>query len=576
MKLFTLYADLQLVAEGFRLGIEDAKKDMEAMQKEMTNTEKSAKKTGKQLENAFGHALGDILSGITQAAIETAFTFVEEGVELASSMEEITNVVNTTFGDASASRINAWARTTKESYGIGALSAKEYASTMGSTLKGLGIYEDQLYDMSTSLVGLAGDMASFRNLKTEDSFRKIMSGITGEMEPLKELGIIMSATNLAAHAAVMGITDDWSKLDSATQTLVRYDYLMQQTSNMHGDFAKTSESYSNQMRLLQENIEQLKLSVGESLLPVMTKLVGWFNALFGSEETASESMEDFTNGIIASFTDISETTTDALSLINALDELSASTEDAASTEKWTAILNNLKQTLPGIGDLIDAETGRIEGGTEALRNYAERWESIQHQMAVSAALDEYRKLSAEQATVVAELESDLYYEEKRLQASEAAIAEIYAEAREYLGVGEDVEVGRYGALIAEEAAKGNLQAQIHLYELQRYAEAPERVSELERQLAFAEAELAEVNARYVTMQEQVERLMIAAGEYEGPVTAREVYEEKPDVIETAAALVANAAPVVNVAVSLDGQELAAIVTAEVERQLSRNVSTKSR
>lgn len=576
MKIFTLYADLQLVAEGFRLGIEDAKKDMEAMQTEMTNTEESAKKTGKQLENAFGHALGDILSGITQAAIETAFTFAEEGVELASSMEEITNVVNTTFGDASASRINAWARTTKESYGIGALSAKEYASTMGSTLMGLGIYEDQLYDMSTSLVGLAGDMASFRNLKTEDAFRKIMSGMTGEMEPLKELGIIMSATNLASHAAVMGITDDWSKLDSATQTLVRYDYLMQQTSDMHGDFAKTSESYSNQMRLLQENIEQLKLSVGESLLPVMTKLVGWFNALFGSEETASESMEDFTNGIIASFTDISATTTDALSLINALDELSASTEDAASTEKWTAILNNLKQTLPGIGDLIDAETGRIEGGTEALRNYAEHWDSIQRQMAVSAALDKYRKLSAEQAAVVAELESDLYYEEKRLQASDDAIAEIYAEAREYLGVGEDVEVGRYGALIAEEAAKGNLQAQIHLSELQRYAEAPERVAELERQLAFAEAGLAEANAKYVTMQEQVEMLMIAAGEYEGPVTTREVYEEKPDVIETAAALVANAAPVVNVSVSLDGQELAAIVTAEVERQMSRNVSTKSR
>ena len=328
MKLFTLYADLGLNTTDFSTGIDAARGKMQGVQKQMQGMQDEATKTGGVLEGALGHALGDILSGITQAAIETAFTFAEEGVQLASSLEEITNEVDATFGDETASRINAWARTTKESYGIGALSAKEYASTMGSTLKGLGIYDDQLYDMSTALVGLAGDMASFKNINAEEAFRKIMSGITGtSTEPLGALGIMMDVTTLKAHALAMGIEEDWAKLDRATQTQVRFNYLMQQTSDMHGDFAKTSESYSNQMRLLQENIEQLKLSVGESLLPVMTTLVGWFNALFGSQETASETTEEFTDNLLKSYSDISTTTANALGLVDALEELSASTED---------------------------------------------------------------------------------------------------------------------------------------------------------------------------------------------------------------------------------------------------------
>lgn len=432
MKLFALYGDLELATVNFNQGVEAARAQMSELQGQMGDLQTEAEKTSDILDSAFGHALGDILSGITQAAIETAFTFATEGVELAASMEEIHNVVDTTFGSASASRINAWAKTTKEAYGIGALSAKDYVSTMGATLKGMGIQNDQLYEMSTALVGLAGDMASFRNLGTEDTFRKIMSGMTGEMEPLKQLGIIMSATNLESHALAMGISEDWSKLDSATQTQVRFNYLMQQTADMQGDFAKTSESYSNQMRLMQENIEQLKLSVGESLLPVMNELVGWFNSLFGSQENAADGIEAIKDAYSDTYVSIETTTTNALALINALDELSASTEDAASTDTWNAIMQELASTLPGISSLINDNTGSIEGGTQALKDYVEQWRitsmNLARQKVVQDMYDEYASMEAE----IYKLQTEQQVADIRRSGAKSAMADLANDVLGYM------------------------------------------------------------------------------------------------------------------------------------------------
>lgn len=406
MKLFTLYGDLELATLNFNSGVEAAKAQMQGLKGQMEGLQEDATKTGGILEGAFGYALGDILSGVTRAAIETAFAFGTEGVELAASMEEIQNVVETTFGDATAAKINAWAKGAKEAYGIGALSAKDYASTMGATLKGMGIEDDQLYEMSTALVGLAGDMASFRNLDTDVAFRKIMSGMTGEMEPLKQLGIIMNETNLKSHAMTMGLGSDWSKLDSATQTQVRYNYLMQQTSDMHGDFAKTSDSYTNQLRLMQENIEQLKLSMGESLLPVLNELVGWFNSLFGESENASAGLDAIKDSATDSLVSIETTTANALALVEALQSLEATGEDASSSETWDALVSELRSTLPEIGSLIDAETGKITGGTAALEAYVAQWRATSMELAqqkvVQSMYDEYAVLQAEIAKLQTE------------------------------------------------------------------------------------------------------------------------------------------------------------------------------
>ena len=131
--------------------------------------------------------------------------------------------------------------------------------------------------MSKDMVGLAGDMASFYNLDLETAFEKIRSGISGETEPLKQLGINMSVANLEAYALSQGITTAYNEMSQAEQVMLRYNYLMSTTSDAQGDFARTQDSYANQTRLLSESWLEFTGIMAEQLLPVLTTIVSWLN-----------------------------------------------------------------------------------------------------------------------------------------------------------------------------------------------------------------------------------------------------------------------------------------------------------
>ncbi|MEG0509335.1 MAG: DNA-binding protein, partial [Eubacterium sp.] len=128
-----------------------------------------------------------------------------KAVKLASDLTEVQNVVDTTFGK-DADKINQWAKDAATSFGMAELDAKKFNGTIGAMLKSMGMTGDEVTSMSTDMVGLAGDMASFYNLSHEEAFEKIRAGISGETEPLKQLGINMSVANLEAYALSKGIT----------------------------------------------------------------------------------------------------------------------------------------------------------------------------------------------------------------------------------------------------------------------------------------------------------------------------------------------------------------------------------
>lgn len=388
MKLFVLEADLNLAVESFNAGVKAAQSQMTDLKSDMVSLGDEADETSKRIDIALGTAIGEFIGKMAGALTDAVFQFTSDGIVLASSLEEVQNVIDTTFGSES-DKIEDWAERAKFAFGMGELSAKQYVGTMGAALSGMNIDDSQLYGMSTALVQLAGDVASFYNLSQDVAFQKIFSGMTGEMEPLKSLGIVMSVANLEAHALATGLGESWEKMDTATQTQVRYSYLMQQTANAQGDFAKTSDSYTNQLRLMEENINSIKLAMGESLLPVLTELVGWFNSLFGSQEQAAESVSDFGSSLTTSYIDVELTTSKALALVTALEELQGSSEDAAASDMWNAILSELNTVLPGLGGLIDTTTGQITGGTEALRAYVEQWQTSAYELARTSAIKSY-------------------------------------------------------------------------------------------------------------------------------------------------------------------------------------------
>ena len=214
-----------------------------------------------------GGAIASGVSILTSKVMELG----KESIQLASDLVEVQNVVDTTFGQ-NASQIDEWAKTTLNAYGITELQAKQWSGSMGAMLKSSNIASEDMLIMSTNLAGLAGDMASFYNLDHDNAWQKIRSGIAGESEPLKELGINMSVANLEAYALAQGIKKSFSDMSQAEQTLLRYNYLMEVSADAQGDFARTSDSFSNQQKLLTNNIKQLSATIASKALPFLTKL----------------------------------------------------------------------------------------------------------------------------------------------------------------------------------------------------------------------------------------------------------------------------------------------------------------
>lgn len=246
----------------------DANRRIEQMQNELEETSGKAKK----LENAFSQ-VGAIVAGLGIGLLIKQQ--VDDAIEYASDLTEVQNVVDTVFGDNSA--VDEWSKHTLDAFGLNELSAKKFAGTMGAMLTSSGIEEAEA--MSMKLAEIAGDMASFYNLDAEEAFNKIRSGISGETEPLKQLGINMSVANLEAYALSQGIETSYNEMDQATQTMLRYSYLIDATANAQGDFAKTSDQYANQTKLLKENWLSFTGELATNILPTLAFGISILNGL---------------------------------------------------------------------------------------------------------------------------------------------------------------------------------------------------------------------------------------------------------------------------------------------------------
>lgn len=141
-----------------------------------------------------GSLAGGAVKGVTTAVAGVSAAVAGVSVfcvSLASDLNEVQNVVDTTFG-ANNNKIEEWCKKANEQFGLNELQAKQYTSTLGAMMKSSGITGSALEDMSTSLAGLSADFASFYGLNNDEAFEKIRAGIMGETEPLKQLGINMS------------------------------------------------------------------------------------------------------------------------------------------------------------------------------------------------------------------------------------------------------------------------------------------------------------------------------------------------------------------------------------------------
>ena len=248
--------------------LEQMKAKQEQLNQMLEEGGNKADKAGKQL-TIFGVAVGSAIGNLASQALNNLKNSITEAINSASDLVEVQNVVDVAFGNNSDS-INKWSRTALTQFGLNELSAKQFAGTMGAMLKSSGLTGDAVASMSMRISELAGDMASFYNLDPTEAFNKIRSGISGETEPLKRLGINMSIANLEAYALSQGLKTKYKDMSQAAQMTLRYQYLLQATADAQGDFARTSSSFANQQKLADENIKRLSASIATLLLPALT------------------------------------------------------------------------------------------------------------------------------------------------------------------------------------------------------------------------------------------------------------------------------------------------------------------
>lgn len=253
-----------------------------ALQRTTGNTkkfERQVKKTQNRINKiakSTVSAFGNIVKASATMAATAGVALTGIGINYASDLDEVQNVVDTTFGKMSK-KVDEWSKGALEKFGLNELSAKRYSSTLGALMKSSGVSADKLVEMSTNLTGLAGDMASFYNLEPDVAFDKLRAAISGETEPMKALGVNMSVTNMEAFALTKGIKKQWKAMSQGEQTTLRYQYLMEKTADAQGDFNKTSDSFANQTKLMKENILQLAGSLSKGLLPFLAKMAKKLN-----------------------------------------------------------------------------------------------------------------------------------------------------------------------------------------------------------------------------------------------------------------------------------------------------------
>lgn len=349
----------EVTADG-RRAISDIHDITNTIQKETKQWDDAAQKSTDNINNSFSGMLKKVVAGFSAAKIGQALLSIgKDAISAASDLEEVQNVVDVTFG-ANNSKIESWAKSAGAQFGLTETQAKRFTSTLGAMMKSAGMSGNQIADMSTDLAGLAADMASFYNLDFDTAFQKIRSGISGETEPLKQLGINMSVANLNAFALQQGLSKTFEQMDQGEQTMLRYQYLMQATADAQGDFSRTSDGYANSVRKLETNLEQLKTTLGKSFIDVVTQATGFLNSFIESltpDESKKTVLDDFADIDLQTETKLEQirsTAEEARLLTAELDKINGEKSENAAKK-----VNGLVEGLNSI-DLTQGKAGIVK------------------------------------------------------------------------------------------------------------------------------------------------------------------------------------------------------------------------
>lgn len=206
------------------------------------------------------------------------FRLLGDAIDISSSLTEVENVVRQTFGQYE-SLINNFAKTSIEKFGMSELSAKQFASRFQAMGTALDIPQGKMAKMSIRLTELAGDMASFYDVSQEDIAKSLQSVFSGTTAPMRRYGIDLTQATLKEWALKQGLDANISSMTQAQKAMLRYQYVLAHTTNITGDFARTADTWHNQITMLKENFKALGAVVGGGLINAFKPFIKVLNAV---------------------------------------------------------------------------------------------------------------------------------------------------------------------------------------------------------------------------------------------------------------------------------------------------------
>jgi len=247
--------------------------DLRGFDKAMKKAQRNIKKFETQMKS--------IGQGLTRNVTLPVVGIGIASVKMASDFEESLNKVRVSFGDTS-SEVENFARTTLDRFNIAEGSALEMASLFGDMGTAMGQTNQQAADMSMTLVGLAGDLASFKNIQIDVAQTALKGIFTGETEALKNLGIVVTESVLKQTDYFHSLNKSWNELTQLEKIQIRFNEVLRQTTKAQGDVVRTSDSFANQLRRVQEGLKQASADLGKELIPAAQELLKIFTGLIKS------------------------------------------------------------------------------------------------------------------------------------------------------------------------------------------------------------------------------------------------------------------------------------------------------
>lgn len=209
------------------------------------------------------------------ASIGTAYlgvSFAKGVIDQASDLAEATNVTGLAFGDARG-EIDKFAKGASESVGLTEAAFRQMSAQVGNIFVGSGVASADAAKLTTDLVTRAADIGSAWNASTQDVTEGINSALIGSFEPLRKFGVIIDQAAVKQQALTMGLVAEGEELDSTSEKLAIQALIMEQTANVAGDFANTSDGVANSQKILKAQWGDMQAQLGAGLLPILATLL---------------------------------------------------------------------------------------------------------------------------------------------------------------------------------------------------------------------------------------------------------------------------------------------------------------